>query len=63
MALMEYPWRGNVRELRNMVERLVTCVEGEVIGLKIFHAKFYQIRMKEDLKICEAQSLILKENT
>jgi len=32
-ALREYPWPGNVRELQNVVERLVTLVDGSVIAM------------------------------
>jgi two-component system nitrogen regulation response regulator NtrX len=32
-VLIGYPWRGNVRELKNIVERLVAVVEGERIAL------------------------------
>ncbi len=31
--LMEYPWRGNIRELENFVKYVITTVEGEVIRL------------------------------
>jgi transcriptional regulator with GAF, ATPase, and Fis domain len=31
-ALIEYPWRGNVRELKNVVERIVVRNTGEIIG-------------------------------
>jgi len=30
-AMMKYPWKGNVRELRNLVERLIIMTDGEVI--------------------------------
>ncbi len=30
-AMMNYPWKGNVRELKNLVERLLIMVEDEVI--------------------------------
>jgi DNA-binding NtrC family response regulator len=32
-ALVRYEWPGNIRELRNIVERLVTRVDAEVIEL------------------------------
>jgi two-component system response regulator PilR (NtrC family) len=32
-ALIRYPWPGNVRELENLVQRAVTLVDGERIGL------------------------------
>jgi DNA-binding NtrC family response regulator len=31
VALQDYPWPGNVRELQNVIERLVTLVDGPVI--------------------------------
>lgn len=30
--MMKYPWKGNVRELRNLVERLIILTDREVIG-------------------------------
>lgn len=33
MALLQYEWRGNVRELKNIIEYLENIVEGDVINL------------------------------
>ncbi len=33
-AMMKYPWKGNVRELKNVVERLIIMAEGEKIDKK-----------------------------
>jgi two-component system nitrogen regulation response regulator NtrX len=33
-ALMKYPWKGNVRELKNLVERLIISTEGQTIESK-----------------------------
>jgi len=33
-AMMQFPWKGNVRELRNLVERLLIMTEAEVIDKK-----------------------------
>ncbi len=33
-AMMDYPWKGNVRELKNVVERLLIMTEAEVIERK-----------------------------
>jgi DNA-binding NtrC family response regulator len=33
-ALRDYPWPGNVREFQNVIERLVTLVDGPLIELK-----------------------------
>ncbi|MCP4720279.1 MAG: sigma-54-dependent Fis family transcriptional regulator [Desulfobacteraceae bacterium] len=35
LALLDqYPWQGNVRELKNLVERLSIMVEGQIIGME-----------------------------
>jgi len=33
-AMMKYPWKGNVRELKNVVERLIIMTESDVIEIK-----------------------------
>ena len=33
-ALEAYPWNGNVRELENIIERVVALTEGDVITLR-----------------------------
>ncbi len=33
-AMMKFAWKGNVRELRNLVERLLIMTEAETIGVK-----------------------------
>ena len=33
-AMLQYAWRGNLRELRNYVERAVIMSEGELVGLE-----------------------------
>jgi two-component system response regulator AtoC len=35
-ALMEYGWPGNIRELRNMIERAVVVNDGDVLALRSF---------------------------
>ena len=41
-ALQDSPWRGNVRELRNMIERLVIMVPGEKIDIGDLPAEFFR---------------------
>jgi two-component system, NtrC family, nitrogen regulation response regulator NtrX len=41
-ALQDAPWRGNVRELRNMVERLVIMVPHEEIDIGDLPAEFFR---------------------
>ena len=33
-ALMNHPWRGNVRELRNLIERIVGLKDGDTLQLQ-----------------------------
>ena len=35
-CLQNYPWHGNVRELKNLIERLVIFETGEIIGTEFF---------------------------
>jgi two-component system nitrogen regulation response regulator NtrX len=32
-SLQQYPWPGNIRELRNFIERLIIMTPGQTIGL------------------------------
>jgi two-component system, NtrC family, response regulator HydG len=39
-AMLNYPWPGNLRELRNLVKRSVLITESDYIGLHILPAEF-----------------------
>jgi DNA-binding NtrC family response regulator len=41
--LLQYPWPGNIRELENLVERLVILTEGEVIELSDLPERFQRL--------------------
>jgi two-component system, NtrC family, nitrogen regulation response regulator NtrX len=41
-ALQDAPWRGNVRELRNMIERLVIMVPSDAIDVTDLPAEFFR---------------------
>ena len=41
-ALQDAPWRGNVRELRNMIERLVIMVPADAIDVTNLPAEFFR---------------------
>jgi two-component system nitrogen regulation response regulator NtrX len=41
-ALQDAAWRGNVRELRNMIERLVIMVPGDAIDISDLPAEFFR---------------------
>jgi DNA-binding NtrC family response regulator len=40
--LAEYPWPGNIRELKNCIERAVILSSGSVIGLELLSERFQQ---------------------
>jgi transcriptional regulator with PAS, ATPase and Fis domain len=42
-ALAAYPWPGNIRELRNVVESSVLLAEGDVIGRELLPADLHQV--------------------
>jgi two-component system response regulator PilR (NtrC family) len=46
-ALLNYDWRGNIRELENVVERAVIFAEGEQVGVQ--HLPFATADMKDDV--------------
>ena len=46
-ALTEYPWPGNVRQLENVIERLVVVGHREVIELTDLPAEFRALRQPE----------------
>jgi DNA-binding NtrC family response regulator len=46
-ALMHYEWKGNVRELKNMIERAVILAEGDTIGLESLPVEIQQFNMSE----------------
>jgi two-component system nitrogen regulation response regulator NtrX len=41
-ALSDAPWRGNVRELRNMIERMVIMVPADTIDVTDLPAEFFR---------------------
>src|SRR5436189_2726829 len=41
-ALQDAPWRGNVRELRNMIERLVIMVPADKVDITDLPAEFFR---------------------
>ncbi|UFS71236.1 sigma-54 dependent transcriptional regulator [Geomonas sp. RF6] len=47
-ALEFYPWYGNVRELENIVERIVALTEGDVITLKDLPSNIVKIYTERD---------------
>ena len=57
-ALCTHPWRGNVRELQNVIERLIGLVDGPVIGLNDLPLDL--LLPDHRTKVREAEALPLK---
>ncbi len=47
-ALMNYDWKGEVRELENIIERAVIFCKGDLISLKDLPSAFYQQELQTD---------------
>lgn len=45
-VLVQYPWPGNIRELRNFCENIIIMKQGQTLAPEDFEAKFF----KQDLK-------------
>ena len=60
--LKSYDWKGNVRELRNIVEKLVIFTEEKQIGIRErmqivgMNGAVAKLKNKEELSLREAQS-------
>lgn len=62
-ALQQYPWHGNVRELRNIIERAVILTEGPMLCCDLpgsDRAEFDEIMTLEDLERRYIQKILKK---
>ena len=69
-AFRQYAWPGNIRELRNMLERAVITSSGEVLRMKDLSPEFGlvapagsedSLRMRAGLTIAEAERRLILE--
>lgn len=66
-ALLDYPWPGNVREMKHLLERAVLLsggglLETELLGLdKKSEPKLEESEMKDDLTLGEAELHLIKQ--
>ena len=58
--LMEYEWRGNVRELENVVERAMVLTESKIMGLEYFPSSIQKGRDTFPDEILEGATSIKK---
>lgn len=62
-VLKNYPWRGNVRQLRNFCERLVIISDRRVIGRELLQSQIQEIYQQENEEIEETELSTLKSGT
>ena len=48
-ALMEYPWPGNIRELENLIERLVVLTEEKDIRVENLPENYRSVKRPDSL--------------
>lgn len=49
-SLSGFPWPGNIRELRNIIERSVILTRGNVLNVPVDELRFARKQMSEDIK-------------
>ncbi len=54
-ALLEYEWKGNVRELENVLERAIVMTEGETISAEYLPEEILRPRSQIQVNIPESQ--------
>ncbi len=57
-VLLEYEWKGNVRELENILERAIVMTEGDTITTEYLPAELFRSQSQIVLKIPETRMLI-----
>jgi transcriptional regulator with PAS, ATPase and Fis domain len=61
-AFIQYPWPGNIRELFNVLERLVLLADGDQLGVEHLPANFCQlIYSAENVDACAAVGGLLEK--
>ncbi len=61
-ALLDYPWAGNVRELENVIERIVVLNSGTSVDLSHLPDRIVQYRLPEELKVSVQQHIAVEED-
>ncbi len=60
-AVIHYPWRGNVRELENLVQQLTILAAGKKVELNDLPEKFKDVTIPEDFSLHYSKNI--KEET
>jgi transcriptional regulator with GAF, ATPase, and Fis domain len=60
--LVNYPWPGNIRELENLIERLVILSENNTIGVEDLSLSFLDTKIKPKESLIEERDILLKTN-
>jgi len=59
-ALINYPWPGNIRELENLIERLVILSENNTIDVKDLSLPSFDLKFKIKESLAEDKDMLLK---
>lgn len=65
-AFMDYPWRGNVRELENVIERAMILADGNILTMELFpqltpykpSSGLNEVDLKDSIKNFERTTII-----
>lgn len=55
--LRNYPWKGNIRELKNIIERAAILAEGDTITADLLPKEFHQSGMEQSSSVSSMSSL------
>jgi len=60
-ALMKHPWRGNVREMQNLIERAVALAEGGILTLSDFGETLHPEEVEVASQVISEEGVDLEE--
>ncbi|MBJ93619.1 MAG: DNA-binding response regulator [Rickettsiales bacterium] len=61
IAMVRYPWPGNIRQLENVIERMILLSEGERLQLSDLPPEIHSSALKENAPDREAEADTLKD--
>ncbi len=62
-AISYYEWRGNVRELENLIQHMSILYSGKQVEVKDLPEKFHNIPLPPEIEIAANQNLLMDQST